>query len=56
MQSVPVLLPYPFPGPFDYEQPDGMDLSPGDLVLVPLNKSQTVGVVWALPQPAGDHP
>jgi len=55
MQSVPVLLPYPFPGPFDYEQPDGMDLSPGDLVLVPLNKSQTVGVVWALPQPAGDH-
>jgi len=43
---VPVLLPYPFAGPFDYRVPDGMDPQPGDLVLVPLNRREEVGVVW----------
>jgi primosomal protein N' (replication factor Y) len=45
-RRVPVLLPYPFPGPFDYRVPEGMDPQPGDLVLVPLNRRPTVGVVW----------
>ncbi len=45
-QRVPVLLPYPFAGPFDYRVPVGMELSPGDLVLVPLNRREEVGVVW----------
>ena len=43
---VPVLLPYPFAGPFDYRVPHGMELAPGDLVLVPLNRREEVGVVW----------
>ena len=41
-----MLLPYPFAGPFDYAVPDGMELLPGDLVLVPLNRRAEVGVVW----------
>src|ERR1700733_5771320 len=46
---VPVLLPYPFAGPFDYQRPPGMHLAPGDIVLVPLNRRQEVGVVWDAP-------
>ena len=46
---VAVLLPYPFAGPFDYRIPPGMDPQPGDLVLVPLNRRQEVGVVWDSP-------
>jgi primosomal protein N' (replication factor Y) len=40
------MLPYPFPGPFDYRVPVGLTPEPGDLVLVPLNKREEVGVVW----------
>jgi primosomal protein N' (replication factor Y) len=43
---VPVLLPYPFPGPFDYRVPDGLEPQPGDIVLVPLNRRHEVGIVW----------
>jgi primosomal protein N' (replication factor Y) len=43
---VRVLLPYPFPGPFDYAVPPGLDPQPGDLVLVPLREREEVGVVW----------
>ena len=46
---MPVLLPYPFPGPFDYRVPHGLDPKPGDVVLVPLNRRQEVGVVWDAP-------
>ncbi len=46
LARVPVLLPYPFAGPFDYRVPHGMELSPGDLVLVPLNRREEIGVVW----------
>ncbi len=43
------MLPYPFVGPFDYAVPPGSDLAPGDVVLVPLNRRQEVGVVWDAP-------
>ena len=43
---VPVLLPYPFTGPFDYAVPPGQAYAAGDIVLVPLNRRQEVGVVW----------
>jgi primosomal protein N' (replication factor Y) len=46
---VPVLLPYPFPAPFDYRVPPGLELKPGDVVLVPLNRREEVGVVWDAP-------
>ncbi len=46
---VPVLLPYPFAGPFDYAVPPTLQARPGDVVLVPLNRRQEVGVVWDAP-------
>jgi len=48
-KRVPVLLPRPFQGTFDYAVPDGMTPRPGDIVLVPLNRQEEVGVVWDLP-------
>ncbi len=40
------MLPYPFPGPFDYRVPEGLDPQPGDIVLVPLHRREEIGVVW----------
>ncbi len=56
-----VLLPYPFPGPFDYLVPEGVDphpgdVVPGDVVLVPLNRREVVGVVWDPPEEAAPPP
>ncbi len=48
---VPVLLPYPFAGPFDYAVPSDLEVAPGDVVLVPLGGRQVVGVVWDAPGP-----
>jgi primosomal protein N' (replication factor Y) (superfamily II helicase) len=44
-----VLLPYPFAGPFDYLVPPDLEPKPGDIVLVPLNRREEVGVVWDAP-------
>ena len=54
---MPVLLPYPFPGPFDYRVPPGLEPKPGDVVLVPLNRREEVGVVWdaAADEAVPDH-
>ena len=49
VRRVPVLLPYPFPGPFDYRVPPGCDPHPGDVALVPLNNREELGVVWDAP-------
>ncbi len=46
IRRVPVLLPLPLPAPFDYRVPGGMEVAPGDLVLVPLGGREAVGVVW----------
>ncbi|MBB2203112.1 primosomal protein N' [Gluconacetobacter tumulisoli] len=46
---VRVLLPLPFPGPFDYAVPDSLaatGLRPGDIVTVPLGRRTETGVVW----------
>ena len=45
-RRVPVLLPFPFAGPFDYRVPREMDPQPGDIVMVPLNRREEVGVIW----------
>jgi primosomal protein N' (replication factor Y) len=45
-RRLPVMLPYPFAGPFDYRVPPEIDAAPGDVVMVPLNGRETVGVVW----------
>jgi primosomal protein N' (replication factor Y) len=48
-RRIAVLLPYPFAGPFDYRVTPGLDPKPGDIVLVPLNRREEVGVVWDAP-------
>ncbi len=45
-RRIPVLLPRPFAGPFDYAVGPDQDPVPGDIVLVPLNRRAEVGVVW----------
>ncbi len=52
MKRVPVLLPYPLPGPFDYRVPAEFDAEPGDVVLAPLNAREELGVVWDTPPDA----
>ncbi|WP_282605056.1 primosomal protein N' [Pelagibius sp. Alg239-R121] len=47
--SVAVLLPLPLSHPYDYKVPAGMDVQPGDIVLVPLGKREVTGVVWDPP-------
>src|SRR4051812_40113582 len=49
VRRVPVLLPYPLTGPFDYAVPPDLDPQPGDIVLVPLNRREEIGVVWDAP-------
>jgi primosomal protein N' (replication factor Y) len=49
VNRVSVMLPYPFPGPFDYRVPPDLTPEPGDVVLVPLNRREEVGVVWDCP-------
>ena len=44
--SVAVLLPLPLIHPYDYRVPPGLDVQPGDVVLVPLGKREVYGVVW----------
>ncbi len=48
-KRIAVLLPRPFQGTFDYAVPDELDPRPGDVVLVPLNRREEVGVVWDAP-------
>lgn len=45
-KRVPVLLPRPFRGPFDYAVAPGQEPAPGDVVMVPLNRREEVGIVW----------
>ncbi|MBN9561929.1 MAG: primosomal protein N' [Alphaproteobacteria bacterium] len=52
-RRVPVMLPFPFPGPFDYRVPADLDPAPGDVVVVPLNGREQVGVVWDAPVDRG---
>ena len=58
LTRVAVMLPYPFPGPFDYSAPPHLSLQPGDIVLVPLGRREETGVVWDAPgdePPVADH-
>src|SRR5580693_9006160 len=54
-RRVAIMLPYPFPGPFDYRVPAELTVQPGDVVLVPLNRREEIGVVWdGVPDGAGN--
>ncbi|MGZ5916519.1 MAG: primosomal protein N' [Methyloceanibacter sp.] len=48
--TVPVLLPLALPAPYDYLVPKGMNVEPGQFVVVPLGPVERLGVVW----PRGD--
>ena len=52
LRRIAVMLPYPLPAPFDYRVPADLDPQPGDVVLVPLNRREEVGVVWDAPADA----
>lgn len=43
---VSVLLPLPLGEAYDYAVPEALAVSPGDFVVVPLGKRETIGVVW----------
>lgn len=49
LQTVPVLLPLPLDGPFDYAVAEGLVLQPGDIVEVPFGSRSVIGVVWDEP-------
>ncbi len=46
MNIVSVLLPIPTDGPYSYGVPEGMSVSPGDYVQVPLGSRTIAAVVW----------
>jgi primosomal protein N' (replication factor Y) len=43
---VAVLLPLALAGAYDYAVPAGLALAPGDYVIAPLGKRESIGVVW----------
>lgn len=53
MRIAQVLLPLPLAEAFDYEIPEGLELSPGDHVIVPLGPREVWGVVRGLKDGAG---
>src|SRR5258708_13378016 len=40
------LLPLPLSDAYDYSVPEGIEVAPGNFVVVPLGKRETLGVVW----------
>nr|WP_240655114.1 primosomal protein N' [Rhodovarius crocodyli] len=51
--AVPVLLPLPLAGAYDYAVPEGLHVEPGSFVVVPLGPRRMLGVVWDRPPEAG---
>ena len=49
--TIPVLVPLPLDGPFDYLAPDGGLPPPGSFVQVPFGPRELIGVVWDRPGP-----
>lgn len=45
-RRVPVLLPLPLAGTYDYGLPEGLEVAPGTVVVVPLGSRRLPGVVW----------
>lgn len=46
VDCVGVLLPLPLAGTYDYSVPEGLSVSAGDFVRVPLGSRDVIGVVW----------
>jgi primosomal protein N' (replication factor Y) len=56
VDTIPVLVPLPLDGPFDYRAPVGERPPPGSFVHVPFGPRETVGVVWDRPGPRRADP
>jgi len=52
LDRVPVLIPLPLPGAYDYLVARDQPLHPGDVVRVPLGRREMAGVVWDRPTDA----
>ena len=50
---VPVLLPVALDQTYDYALPSGLEVEPGDFVIVPFGPQTRIGLVWD--QPVGDQ-
>ena len=50
--TMSVLVPYPVDKAYDYKVPEGMNVQPGDYVVVPLGNREITAVVWG--KAAGD--
>ena len=50
------MLPYPLPGPFDYQVPPGLDPQPGDVVLVKASRAAHLEGVAEVLRAGGDDP
>ncbi|MBV9510239.1 MAG: primosomal protein N', partial [Caulobacteraceae bacterium] len=55
MRVASVLLPLPLPEAFDYAEPEGMTLSPGDQVIAPLGPRRVAGVVLSVREQPGQN-
>jgi primosomal protein N' (replication factor Y) len=55
MRVAQVLLPMPVPEAFDYAEPEGLTLEPGDHVVVPLGPRRIRGVVRAVREVVGQN-
>ncbi|HVN00772.1 MAG TPA: primosomal protein N', partial [Caulobacteraceae bacterium] len=55
MRIASVLIPLPLPEAFDYAEPEGLELAPGEVVAVPLGPRLVRGVVTALRDGAGGN-
>ena len=51
--SVPVLMPVALDQTYDYLVPDGLEVTPGQFVLVPFGPQSRIGIVWD--EPRGDQ-
>ncbi|MEM9810216.1 MAG: primosomal protein N' [Pseudomonadota bacterium] len=49
LRRAKVLLPMPVGDGYDYQVPQGLEIQPGDFVVVPLGPRQVTGVVWPSP-------
>lgn len=52
---VAVMVGVAIEGPYSYRVPEGMHVSPGTIVTVPLGPRQTIGVVWGAPKDKVAH-
>lgn len=54
-EIVAVMVPVAVEGAYSYRVPEGMQVAPGSIVIVPLGPRETIGVVWGAPKDMVAH-